>query len=312
MDKNQKVIDTAEFKELIKQDQEVKDIAIRKQFTVETKVLNEDKRIIRFIASTSAVDRDRDTIDPMGWDTNDFRKNPVFLWCHDYKTPPIGRCIYDTVQDGKLIEDIQFVDPEELYPGVSLNELPEWVKFADMVYKMYKNGYLRAVSVGFMPVEWVYNEETGGVDFKKQSQLELSAVPVPSNPEALIAAGMEGIDTKLLKNWAEEVIKSMEKQQTVQIAGIKELEQKNIDTSVLKIVDDVIEKIKLFDQEISKLLEKISSLEIKSEASTNEEVIEVIDNEGANEDKEPMIEVSEEELEKAIKNAIMELTGKIL
>ncbi len=67
---------------------------------------------------------------------------------------------------------------------------------------------MKAVSVGFLPIEWSFNEERGGympMDFKRQELVEISAVPVPSNPDALSIARSKGIDTASIVAWAETV-----------------------------------------------------------------------------------------------------------
>lgn len=137
----------------------------------------EEDRILRFIGSTEASDRDGDIILASGWELDNYKANPVFLWAHDYSKPPIGKAIDVRVRNKQLIFDIQF--PEEgVYP------------LADTVYKLYKGGFLNATSVGFVgkqkePIE-------NGYKYIRQELLELSAVPVPSNPTALQQAKSKG------------------------------------------------------------------------------------------------------------------------
>ena len=194
-DKNIVTID--EFKQKAKEE-DTQDIAVRKQFTVEVKEVDEEERTIEVIASTKARDRDMDTINPEGWDLSDYEKNPVILWAHDYSKPPIGKAIANWIQDGQLRQKIKFA-PKEANP------------FAEQVYQLYKGGFLNAVSVGFDPKEWDWSdEEEGNIDFEQQALLETSAVPVPSNPEALQVAGKEGIDTSMVQKWAKNVLKDEE------------------------------------------------------------------------------------------------------
>ena len=44
-----------------------------------------------FVASTEEVDRHGDVVSVAGWKLDAYRKNPVFLWAHDYARPAIGR-----------------------------------------------------------------------------------------------------------------------------------------------------------------------------------------------------------------------------
>lgn len=130
-------------------------------------------RTIRYVLSTGAPDRMKDTIDPAGWQLDNYRKNPVLLWGHDKKLPPIGRALSIGIV-GSQLEGVYEFASKELNP------------FADTVYQLAAAGFLPGGSVGFMPITYVWNDDTGGVDFKTQELLEFSAVTVPAHPEALM------------------------------------------------------------------------------------------------------------------------------
>ncbi len=168
-------------------------IGVRKYFIVEEKEISDEERIIEFTNSTPTEDRYHDTIDQSGWKLDNFRKNPVVLWAHDYSNPPVAKSVNVWVEEGKLKSRDQFT-PRDLYP------------FGFMVYELYKNGFLNAKSVGFQPITYAFNDETDGVEFYTQELLEHSCVPVPANPEALVSAKSMGIDLLPLKTWAEEVL----------------------------------------------------------------------------------------------------------
>lgn len=155
---------------------------IRKLVNVDVKELED--RVLEFIGSNEAMDRDGEVISSSGWDLKAFKKNPVFLWAHDYRQPPIGKAIRVGAEDGSLKFQIKFADRETY-------------EFADTIYRLYKGGFLHATSVGFIPQEWVDGKESEGPrrTYKKQELLELSAVPVPSNPEALSLAVGKGVIT---------------------------------------------------------------------------------------------------------------------
>lgn len=81
--------------------------------------------------------------------------------------------------------------------------------FANSIYRMYKAKFLRAVSVGFIPLEYSFVNEADrpfGIDFKRQQLLEISCCPVPCNPAALGAAKAAGIDTSYLREWASRLL----------------------------------------------------------------------------------------------------------
>lgn len=184
-------VDSKKFKEA-----ETKDnLAVYKNFTVE-EVQEVEDLVLEFTISTGGVDRDGDTINPNGWKLDAYNKNPVVLFAHDYNSPPVATALATWVEDGKLKSRAKFT-PKEIYP------------FGYMIYQMYKNGFMKGTSVGFNPIKWKYSEEReAGIDFEEQELLEWSCVPVPANPEALIAASAKGIDTKLLKQWAEKILET--------------------------------------------------------------------------------------------------------
>ena len=154
----------------------------------------EDSRLVEFIVSTGRVDRENDTIDPAGWDLADYKNNPVVLWVHDHWSLPVGNAA-SIYLDGDVLRSMCEFTPQELNP------------FGYQVYRLYAGGFLHAVSAGFMPVEYNYDETRKyGINFKKQSMLEYSCVPVPANPDALAVARSKGFKTDLLHAWAERAL----------------------------------------------------------------------------------------------------------
>ncbi len=137
-----------------------------------------DDRTLEFVGSTDKWDRDDEIILSSAWMLDHYRQNPVVLFAHDHYQPPIGKTTSVGVnKDGELKFKVKFAEPE-VYG------------FADTVYKLYKNGYMKAVSVGLMPLEWEYGksaEEPYRV-ITKAELYELSMVPVGANPEALITS----------------------------------------------------------------------------------------------------------------------------
>jgi phage head maturation protease len=141
-------------------------------------------RTISFIASDETVDRYGDIIRVEGWDLTQYKKNPVMLFGHNSREPPIGTT--DVRIEGKqLLADATF--------------LPEGVSdFADEIWRIVDAGALRAMSVGFLPTAmptaiWAEDdpEHEGwptGYEFNGQELLENSVVPVPANPAALALA----------------------------------------------------------------------------------------------------------------------------
>lgn len=135
------------------------------------------------VGSTNVLDRMGDVIDQAGWDLRNYEKNPVILWGHNVREerPPIGKAMKVWV-DGKQerTKKLMFKVKFDLFD-----------QFAAEIYRKIKEGFINTVSVGFLPTEWEDLKGSsgpfGGRRYTKQELLELSFVPVPANPEAVIA-----------------------------------------------------------------------------------------------------------------------------
>jgi len=96
-----KFLSDLEFHKLAKTGQ-AEGVGVRKYFVVEEKEISDEERIIEFTNSTPTQDRYHDTIDQNGWQLENFRKNPVVLWAHDYSQPPVAKSVNVWVEEGKL------------------------------------------------------------------------------------------------------------------------------------------------------------------------------------------------------------------
>lgn len=192
------VVDLATWKAQARAGQAPADAVLRKGYTADhIKAEEGDSRRVTFTISTGAVDRDHDTLKVDGWNIESYLKNPVVLWAHNYYGLPIGKAESVKKTGGALKATAEFATAE-------LNPL------AESVYQMLKGGFLRATSVGFRPLKYVYNDDQGGWEFSEQELLEFSVVPVPANPQALMDAKAAGIDMAPVKGWAEQVLDGME------------------------------------------------------------------------------------------------------
>ena len=127
-----------------------------------------------FLISNDEVDRHGDVVLAQGWRLEAYRRNPVFLWAHDYSRPAIGRAQSVWTEPGQLLARMEFAPTD----------------FAQEVAALYRSGYQQGVSVGFKPLRYEERrqERTGaflGIRFLEQELLEVSAVPVPANRDAL-------------------------------------------------------------------------------------------------------------------------------
>lgn len=168
----------------------------------EIKVLDAAKGIVEYVASDETIDSYREVIKADGWRFNRFSKNAPFVDSHDYNTLEklLGKVIEMKVTGKKLVETVQWAI------DVADNKL------AQLGWKMTAAGYLKAVSVGFIPVRMVSKwdsdpmayaqamQELGlGKDsgvraiYLEQEQIELSACIIGANPNALAKSYKAGV-----------------------------------------------------------------------------------------------------------------------
>lgn len=132
-------------------------------------IINEKDQIVHVIASTGVVDRHGESVNPNGWQLENYLKNPVVLIAHDYRSLPIGKVTKIWIENNELHAYIQIAD----------------TKAGQEVFYLISKGFLNTVSVGFIPTKY----GVAGQDkytIMQQELLEISFVAVPANPEALI------------------------------------------------------------------------------------------------------------------------------
>jgi len=142
--------------------------------------------VLDFVASTATLDRYHEIIEPAGWRLESYRRNPVFQNAHNYGDVlfTLGKALVTEVRGvgggQALCQRIQFAT--EVNP------------IARIAYGLYKGGFLNAVSVGFIPLRWEDPPSPGGSGaaspaprrrYLEQELLEVSAVAIPANPDAL-------------------------------------------------------------------------------------------------------------------------------
>lgn len=215
----------------------------RVKYITEISSYNDEERKIVFIASTATTDRQGDVIRVNGWKFDMPVTSIPFQWAHDYSQPPIGVLTRAWVENEKFYVEVKFIE-KDIY------------QFADMIYRMYKSGYMNAVSVGFNPSDYeVMKDADGnmtGIDFKSQVLLEVSAVPVPANPEALMCAGLSDDDKKILKQMSieffEDVLQVERIKEAIGMMGIQEVEEiTTLCNMRLKDYDETVRKAEIAD-----------------------------------------------------------------
>lgn len=164
--------------------------AIRKFFdaTVETKDIDEAARTVVGFISTESIDRENEVVVARGMDERNFRSNPVVAWCHDYKTPPIGRNLW--IKPGKI------GDTNGLIAKTEYAQTPR----AEEIWQLRKGGFMKGYSIGFLPKSGKYGMPTDSelksmpawsaarCVIREWELLEYSDVLIPCNQDALSRA----------------------------------------------------------------------------------------------------------------------------
>lgn len=159
-----------------------------KQYSDTCKVasIDEAERTVTAVISSDAIDRDREILLPKGIRLERFERNPVVLWSHDASSPPIAKALWVKKGAKRITAKLKFAVTER----------------AEEVWQLFKDGFLHAFSVGFMPLkghtptpdeikktpEWA--EARYIID--EWELLEFSPVTVPANPDALMLACKNG------------------------------------------------------------------------------------------------------------------------
>ena len=153
-----------------------------KEISIRTEDLGE--RRVLFVISKEVVDRDGDILRANGIVLTNYNKNPVFLSFHNSREFPLGKTEKVWVEGDEVKAIVYFPTVEEL--STNPEQASEKAKLVDFAYCCYKTGMLNAVSVGFIPLEWI--ETDNGYDILKWELLEFSAVAVPANQDAIAQA----------------------------------------------------------------------------------------------------------------------------
>jgi hypothetical protein len=150
----------------------------------------DSKSTLDFVVSDETLDRYNEVIVASGWRLDNYVRNPVFQNSHQY-----GDIIYTIGR--ALITEVRTVHGRTvLFQRVEF--ATEANPIAKIAYNLYKGRFLNAVSVGFIPMQW----ENGGPGhlwqrrYTEQELLEVSAVGIPANPNALALGYKAGALTK--------------------------------------------------------------------------------------------------------------------
>lgn len=150
-----------------------------------------ENNIWSFVVSTPEVDRYGTIIIPSGIDFTAYMNNPIVLAQHDATRFPVGRCLglYMNGENLEATVQVECITEE----GKALNALIE-------------AGYVKAVSVGIIPVESEEQTINGNKVkvFTKSELVEFSIVSVPANRGALIKRTFSETLSQFIQRYKEE------------------------------------------------------------------------------------------------------------
>lgn len=178
--------------------------ALRRTIHPQIRVIDEKRGLAEYIASDETLDSYREVIKASGWKFDRFQKNAPFVDSHNYESIDrlLGSVMDFTVKGKQLVETVQW--------AVEV----EGNRLAQIGWAMTKAGHLKAVSVGFYPVRWVNAWDSGAAQsefltvtsemgftpdtaprtvYLEQQQIELSAVIIGANPNAVARSFRDGL-----------------------------------------------------------------------------------------------------------------------
>jgi len=228
----------------------------------DVKSVDDEQRIIEFIATKEIVDYTNEIIKVDGLDINGIKKNKSFLWSHKMTDPPVGKVLSVKKDGNKLIGRAQMTSEEE-YP------------FGYTIYKLIKGGYINNVSIGYKPdysTATYKDTKDGNVRVINNSNLlEVSAVNVGAN-RAAVMTSVKSFEDIATKAFDENVIDQNELEEVYNILKGHEEEIIEEEDKVKNVVDKANEYI----QKIEALKQKVKELELQLEENEEEDIYESI------------------------------------
>ena len=163
---------------------------------------SKDTAKLTIIGTNEDVDRDGDIVRAKGVDIKNFKNNPILLFGHKWTSLPIGKVgKIKKTDDTVIFEDIEFAQTKE----------------AQDIKSLVEGGFLKSVSIGFIPKKSIWLDEQGVNEIKQLDEawytknksklnkarrviweselLELSLVPIPANPSAQVVFAQKGLDS---------------------------------------------------------------------------------------------------------------------
>ena len=201
--------------------------------------------LVRGMASTADFDRAGDQIPAEAWakgGLNNFEKNPIILFNHDYNKP-IGRATKLKVTQNGL----------EMEAKISKSA-------PDHVAQLVKEGILGAFSVGFRVKDADYIKETDGIMVKDAELFEVSVVSVPCNQAATFSLAKSFDSVSEYEEFKKSLINSVEKDSEEVITSEESDEtQSNIVTETIEQEKNMSEVNKTPEIDLEAFAKKVAA-----------------------------------------------------
>ncbi len=232
--------------------------------TFKSEAQDDGSVMIRGMASTTEFDRAGDSISADAWTKgglNNFEKNPIILFNHDYSRP-IGRAKKVTATDDGL----------HLEAKIS--------KSAGDVAELVKDGVLGAFSVGFRVKDADYVEETDGLRIKDAELFEVSVVSVPCNQAATFSLA-KSFDSKTEYEDFKKTFTNSDGAQVQKEITMSEETQQPVDLEAFakKVAEETAAKIamkqaeqKAADEAVQKEVEEKAAADAEAKAQQDQKV----------------------------------------
>lgn len=136
---------------------------------------DDGKMTLTHFITTITPDRYGEIVNPYGMDSRNFRKNPVVLFGHNAGKMVIGKNLSLKVDDFGVKATTQFADTE----------------VGREIYRLNRDGFLNAWSIGFIPKKVIHQGEKGNDNkenftvIEEWELIEYSSVVIPANPDSL-------------------------------------------------------------------------------------------------------------------------------
>jgi len=190
-------------------------------------------------ASTNDVDRVGDVIVPDAWNKNggldNFQKNPIILFNHDYDRP-VGRATSIKVDERGLKLEVKIS------------------KAAQDIIQLVKDGVLSAFSVGFRVKDAKYDSDHDIYYITEAELYETSIVSVPCNQDAVFSLAKSFDSAEDKREFFKQIIDPAEQhaEDSVNAQDSAGEMAKDVDTSITKEIEMTPEELKAMAESVAR------------------------------------------------------------